>query len=287
LEMLAVSWSSYFATFFLAALACGALSRRGFLPLHVSALIGSGAYIFAFMCGAGWRPIVAGVAACAGTAVLSAATGVVFWRVGGAAASLACMALQLLFDQYARTAAWTGGASGLWATLPLLGDPYRTLVVILLSALGATLYSLYQRTAAARFVVLEGQSRLLATAVGIQRSRRSVMLASCVAGGCAALAGIVGTLQTVIVSPSSFSLYQGLLYVCIVLLVGYRHLGAIAMGSVLFAVFPEVLRLAGLGNIEASAWRGVVLGLAVFVVALLQTPRARSKTSATPIGAVA
>src|SRR5206468_646747 len=195
--MLAASWSSYFASFFLAGLACGALSRRGFLPLHVSALVGCAAYVFGSLCAAGWSPIVAGLGAFIATAVLSAATGVLFWRTSGAAASLACMAIQLLFDQYVRAATWTGGASGLWSTLPLIADSHRTLLTVALSAFGAILYSLYQATAAARFVVLDGPARLLATAVGIRRSRRSVVFAGGVAGACAALAGIVGTLQTV------------------------------------------------------------------------------------------
>jgi ABC-type branched-subunit amino acid transport system permease subunit len=146
------------------------------------------------------------------------------------------------------------------------------------------LYVLFQKTAAARLLVLAGHSRLLVAELDVS-PMSTALLANTVCGLCAGGAGIAMALQTGLVAPSSFSLYRGLLYVSGVILVGYRHLGPLVVATALIALLPEVLRLVGLGDVDASAWRGVIVGAGVLLVVVLQAPHTISRAASKPVGA--
>jgi hypothetical protein len=103
MDTLISAWLMYFASYFLAALACAVLVRRGLLPLHISAVAGAGAYVFAAVCGVGLDPVLAFLIGLCGAVVFASVTGLFFIRVSGAGASLGAMAIQLLFDQYVRS----------------------------------------------------------------------------------------------------------------------------------------------------------------------------------------
>lgn len=276
MDILAATWLSQFGAFFLAALGCAALSRRGFLPLHISAVAGVSAYAMAAFGQRGVPAAVGVVAALLCAIAFAVVTGLFFQRVNGASASLGAMAIQLLFDQYVRSVDWTGRTSGLWEGVPITSTTER-LVVVTVALVGcALLYRVFQAMAASRLLILDGQSPVLSATLG-HSSQTSMLVAAVMCGMCAGSAGIITALQTGIVSPAGFSLHRGLLYVSAVILVGYRRLRPLAFASLLVALMPELLRQIGLGNADASAWRGVIVGLLVLLVVIMQAPRARTR----------
>jgi branched-chain amino acid transport system permease protein len=274
-SILLSAWACYFTSFFLAALACGVISRRGFLPLHIPAIIGVGAYAFAGFAGRGGiSPLVSALGALLGASVFGAFTGLLFIRLRGASAALATIAIQLAFDQYAQSAEWTGGSAGLWQGIPVLPPTQKLIVCAIVIAICSFLYRCYQHAAVARQVTADGISPTLYKSVSTISSTRPLVAASTLLGFIGGCAGLVIPLQMGFISPSSFSLHLGLLYVGIVLLVGHERIFAIAIGSLFVSILPEMLRILGFGSVETSAWRSVIVGLAVLAVVLLQAPRA-------------
>jgi len=104
----------------------------------------------------------------------------------------------------------------------------------------------------------------------------SMFIMNAIAGICAGCSGIIITLQMGFLAPPTFSLQNSILYVSVILVTGYKRVISIAVGSLLFSLLPEVLRICGLGNVEASAWRGVIVGAVILCVILLQIPRSRA-----------
>ena len=123
-----------------------------------------------------------------------------------------------------------------------------------------------------RLLVLDGHDPLLSKSIGT-KALIPMLVANVLVGLISGCAGVIVALQMVFISPPSFSLHWGLLYICVILLVGYDSLGSIAVGAFLLALLPELLRWFGLGNVDVSAWRGLIVGFAVLIVVLLQAPR--------------
>ncbi len=275
MAILLSTWACYFTSFFLAALACGVISRRGFLPLHIPAIIGVGAYTFVSLAGrGGFGPLVSAAAALFCASLFSAFSGLLFIRLRGASAALATIAIQLICEQYAQSAAWTGGSAGLWEGIPSLSPAEKLLVCGVLIVVCSFLYRQYQHAAVARQVTADGISPTLYRSVSTISITMPLAAASTLVGFIAGCAGLVLPLQMGFISPSSFSLHRGILYVGIILLVGHERIAAIGVGSLFVSVLPEALRTLGLGSVETSAWRGVIVGLAILAVVLLQAPRA-------------
>jgi branched-chain amino acid transport system permease protein len=268
------TWVSAFAAFFLATLACGVLSRRGFLPLHISALVGIGSYVFGALSGStGEHPFLGAACALMVTSLTAMVFGFLFLRTRAAAAALISIAIQFVFDQYFRTATWTGGSSGLSPGISDVSPAGKMLVSAGLVLTGAALFFVFQRTAAARLLTLDGQDPLLSNSIRTIDMKVPLLVANLLVGLFAACAGLIITLQIGFLSPSRFSLNSSLLYASVILLVGYSHAGSIALGSVILALLPEALRAIGLGTASSSAWRGVIVGVVVLGVVLLQAPR--------------
>ena len=276
MSILISAWVCYFASFFLGALACGVLSRRGFLPLHIPALIGLGAYTFVSLTGsAGINPFISALWSLLCTSVFSAVTGLLFVRLRAASAALATIAIQLVFAQYAQSAEWTGGTAGLWRGIPALSAPQKLLMCFVLITLCSFLYHRFQLAAVARQVTADGVSPTLYRSVSQVPTVVPLLASSALLGFVSGCAGLIIPLQMGFISPSSFSLHLGLLYLGIILLVGHQRIAAIAIGSLFVSILPEALRASGLGSVETSAWRSVIVGLAVLAVVILQAPRAR------------
>jgi ABC-type branched-subunit amino acid transport system permease subunit len=268
------TWACYFAIFYLACLCVGLLSRRGFIPLHVSALVGTGAYVFAALCGKpGFHPVTATFISLLATMAIATISGLVFLRVRGPAAAMATISMQFLFDRYVSTVAWTGGSAGTSQGLPILAPTARITFSVISVFFCGLLYMTFQRTSAARLLVVDGHSPLLSAFTTTTTPVIPVVLVNLLVGVFAGCAGLLLSLQTGFISPSSFSLNWSLLYAGTILLVGWRSLAAIAVGAFVLSLFPDLLRYVGFGQSDWSAWRGVVVGIIVALVVWLQFPR--------------
>jgi|GEM_PF-5845613 len=267
---------SQITVYFLAALACGAFVRMGFLPLHISCIAGLSAYAFAYLCGEGVYPVLSAFAGVCLSSIAASISGVIFLRVRRGSAALASIGLWFLFDRYVRTAEWTGGSEGLWRKIPCLSSTEKILLSALLDTFCALSYLLFQSTAAERLVTIQGHSPALGKTVIKSNLLMSMFIMNAIAGICAGCSGIIITLQMGFLAPPTFSLQNSILYVSVILVTGYKRVISIAVGSLLFSLLPEVLRICGLGNVEASAWRGVIVGAVILCVILLQIPRSRA-----------
>lgn len=268
------TWACYFAIFYLACLAVGLLSRRGFIPLHVSALVGTGAYLFAALCGIpGFHPVSAAFISILSTMAIATIAGLVFLRVRGPAAALVTISMQFLFDRYVSTAGWTGGSAGISQGLPILAPTARITFSVIAVCFCGLIYTAFQRTSASRLLVVDGHSPLLSAFTTTTMPVIPVVVVNTIVGVFAGCAGLLLSLQTGFISPSSFSLNLSLLYAGTILLVGWRSLGAIAIGAFVLSLFPDLLRYVGLGQSDWSAWRGFVVGVIVAFVVWMQFPR--------------
>jgi branched-chain amino acid transport system permease protein len=274
MSLLIGTWVCYFAIFYLACLGVGLLCRRGFVPLHVSALIGTGAYLFATFCGkAGFHPVISAFFSLIATMGIAVVSGMVFLRVRGPAAALATISMQFLFDRYVSTAEWTGGSAGTSRGLPIIATSERMYACILAILACALLYMIFQRTSASRLLVVDGLSPVLSTFTIRTPPVVPIIVVNLLVGFCAGCAGLLLTFQTGFISPSSFSLNWSLLYAGTILLVGWQNLGAIAVGAFVLSLFPNLLRYWGFGQSDWSAWRGVVVGVIIALIVWVQFPR--------------
>jgi ABC-type branched-subunit amino acid transport system permease subunit len=107
----------------------------------------------------------------------------------------------------------------------------------------------------------------------------AIVLINSVTGICAGCSGLIVTLQMGFIAPSTFALHNSILYISVILVAGYKRVDSIAVGSLVFALLPELLRISGFGNVEASAWRGVIVGAVILCVILLQIPRSGTANS--------
>jgi ABC-type branched-subunit amino acid transport system permease subunit len=274
------TWITYFAAFYCAALGCGVLVRRGFLPLHLSAVTGISAYAFAASCGH-FHSFPAAVAVALSTsAVFSLFVGSIFSRVRAASAALASIAIQLIFEEHVRTASWTGGSQGLWQGIPAMSPFQRVVLAAVLLAICSQLYRLFGHTTAARRITADGLSGKFYQSVSVHSAVVPILVANLLVGLLGGCAGILLALQIGLVAPATFSLYFSILYVSVILLVGYANLASIAFGSFILGVLPEVLRFTGLGTVNRSAWQGLIVGALLLSFVVLQLPRWNLRTSA-------
>lgn len=280
------AWIGQAVAILLAVLACATFMRRGIFPLHVSALVGAGAYGFAIGCKAGFlTPVAAAFLSVVTVVILSTCSSLLFARIRGTSAALAAIGLQALFEQFVRASDITGGAQGLWQGLPSLAGMAKTLLFLGLGLAGAGIFRAFLSTTAARLVTLDGNIPALSQSASAVGSRAPLAICSIVAGGCASASGIVLALHLGFVSPASFSLHWSLLYVGVIVLTGGDRVRTLLLGTLAFSLLPEVLRWAGMGTVDASAWRGVVAGAVVATLAIRQAPRpGRRFVSVAPSG---
>jgi len=268
------TWACYFTAFFLACLGCGLLLRRGFVPLHLSALVGISAFIFTAFCGkVGLHPILAAVIALIVVMGASALIGLIFLRMRGTAAALATISVQIIFDRYVATAEWTGASTGIWQGIPILSPGIKVVLCVLAIIICSSVYAAFQRTNASRLLIADGFNPLLVASTVPSLPITPLIVSNLAVGLCAGCAGLVFTLQTGFVSPTGFSLNWGLLYAGTILLVGWQNLGAIAIGAFILTLLPEILRYSGLGQSNLSAWRGFIVGVVIALVVWVQFPR--------------
>ena len=265
------TWVCYFAVFYLGCLGVGLLYRRGFLPLHLSALIGVGAYVFAALSGS--FGIMAGLFAVLVTSVVSLMSGLVLVRVRGAAAALATISMQFLFDRYVSTASWTGGSAGTALGFPIPSALHKIVASLIAILTCCFLYVMFQRTNASRLLIVDGHTPLLTASANFTSPIIPIVVVSLAVGFCAGLAGLLLVLQTGFIAPANFSLNWSLLYSGTILLAGWHRPKTIAIGAFLLALLPELLRFVGFGQSDWSAWRGVVVGFVVALVVWRQFPR--------------
>jgi len=265
-------WVSKFAEFFLAALACSVLSQRGHLSLHIPSVMGVGAYVFAACGQVGLSPLGGAAVGVLGAIVFAIVSGIVFLKTRGATAALASIGIQLIFEEYVRGASWTGGTEGLWQGIPEVSPVHKVFISAGVVLLCCLFFRFFQTRVAARLLVLDGYTPILSKSTGVK-----VVIPLLVANGVVGLAsgcgGLVLSLQMGSITPANFDLYRSILYVSVILLVGYDNLGSIAIGAFLFGTLSEILRAFGLGSVEYSAWRGFIVGVIVFAMVILQAPR--------------
>lgn len=278
------TWVCYFAVFYLGCLGVGLLYRRGFLPLHLSALMGVGAYVFAALSES--FGIVAGLFAVLVTSVVSLMCGLVLVRVRGAAAALATMSMHFLFDRYVSTASWTGGSAGMALGFPIPSELHKIVASLIAVLTGCFLYVMFERTNASRLLIVDGHTPLLTASANFTSPIIPIVVVSLAVGFCAGLAGLLLILQTGFIAPANFSLNWSLLYSGAILLAGWHRPKTIAIGAFLLALLPELLRFIGFGQSDWSAWRGVVVGFVVALVVWRQFPRMITPVGVAIIGKV-
>lgn len=274
MNILVSTWICYFATFFLACLGCGLLLRRGFVPLHLSALVGVSAYVFAAGCGkGGLHPAAAATISLIVVIGVATVTGLVFLRVRKSAAALITISMQLIFERYVSTAEWTGGSSGISQGIPLSSPEMKIAISIVTVFICCLIYNAFRKTSASRLLITDGYNPLLVMSTVPSKPLVSLLVANIAVGICTSGAGILLALQTGFVAPASFSLNWALLYAGTILLVGWQNLKAIAVGTFILTLLPEILRYSGLGQASISAWRGVIVGTIIAIVVWAQFPR--------------
>jgi len=269
---LILSWSGAFVAQYLGAVGAAIVAKRGFLPLHFAAVAGTSAYVFARLCAPAGPWLGAGAAIFAAV-TLSMLLGLCFLRLRGVTAALGSMVFQVVFELYVRVAGWTGGSQGLWQGIPSPGPAVALAMHGALVLLGTLVFSAYGRSDSAIVNVGDGCAPEALAAPSATFRLRALSWANGLAGAAAGLAGIVIAIRVGFVSPALFTLSQALSLVAVVMLAGHERWGRIAVAAFVLALLPDLLRLAGLGEAESSAWRGVLLGLLLVVMAIAQAPR--------------
>ena len=120
------------------------------------------------------------------------------------------------------------------------------------------------------------EDEVAAQAMGIN-TRNMKLLAFAIGASFAGIAGVLFAAFQGFVSPESFTLWESIVVLAMVVLGGIGHIPGVILGAVLLAIFPEVLRgvvqpiqnaLFGHVIVDAEILRQLIYGLALILIML-------------------
>ena len=120
------------------------------------------------------------------------------------------------------------------------------------------------------------EDEIAAKAMGIN-TRNMKLLAFAIGASFAGVAGVLFSAFQGFVSPESFTLWESIVVLAMVVLGGIGHIPGVILGAVLLAVFPEVLRaiaqpvqqaLFGHVVVDVEVLRQLIYGLALILIML-------------------
>lgn len=154
---------------------------------------------------------------------------------------------------------------------------YLVFYLFLLLAIGVAIVCLHlQNSRIGRAWIAIREDEIAAKAMGIN-TRNMKLLAFAIGASFAGLAGVFFAAFQGFVSPESFTLWESIVVLAMVVLGGIGHIPGVILGAVLLAIFPEVLRsvaqpvqnfLFGHAVVDVEVIRQLIYGLALILVML-------------------
>jgi len=154
---------------------------------------------------------------------------------------------------------------------------YLVFYLFLLLAISVAIICLHlQDSRIGRAWVAIREDEIAAKAMGIN-TRNMKLLAFAIGASFAGVAGVLFSAFQGFVSPESFTLWESIVVLAMVVLGGIGHIPGVILGAVLLAIFPEVLRgiaqplqqaLFGHVIIDVEIIRQLIYGLALILIML-------------------
>ena len=154
---------------------------------------------------------------------------------------------------------------------------YLVFYLFLLLAISVAIICLHlQDSRIGRAWVAIREDEIAAKAMGIN-TRNMKLLAFAIGASFAGVAGVLFSAFQGFVSPESFTLWESIVVLAMVVLGGIGHIPGVILGAVLLAIFPEVLRgiaqplqqaLFGQVIIDVEIIRQLIYGLALILIML-------------------
>lgn len=154
---------------------------------------------------------------------------------------------------------------------------YLVFYLFLLLAISVAIVCLHlQNSRIGRAWIAIREDEIAAKAMGIN-TRNMKLLAFAIGASFAGAAGVLFSAFQGFVSPESFTLWESIVVLAMVVLGGIGHIPGVILGAVLLAIFPEVLRgiaqplqqaLFGHVIIDVEIIRQLIYGLALILIML-------------------
>ncbi|WP_251371356.1 ABC transporter ATP-binding protein [Polynucleobacter sp. TSB-Sco08W16] len=154
---------------------------------------------------------------------------------------------------------------------------YLVFYLFLILAIAVTIVCLHlQNSRIGRAWVAIREDEIAAKAMGIN-TRNMKLLAFAIGASFAGVAGVFFSAFQGFVSPESFTLWESIVVLAMVVLGGIGHIPGVILGAIVLAVFPEVLRgvaepvqkaLFGHVIVDVEVIRQLIYGLALILVML-------------------
>jgi branched-chain amino acid transport system permease protein len=163
--------------------------------------------------------------------------------------------------------------------LGLIQVPHLYLVfyLFLVLAIAVTIVCLHlQNSRIGRAWVAIREDEIAAKAMGIN-TRNMKLLAFAIGASFAGVAGVLFSAFQGFVSPESFTLWESIVVLAMVVLGGIGHIPGVILGAIVLAVFPEVLRgvaepiqkaIFGHVIVDVEVIRQLIYGLALILIML-------------------
>jgi branched-chain amino acid transport system permease protein len=166
---------------------------------------------------------------------------------------------------------------------------YLVFYLFALLAIGVAIVCLHlQDSRIGRAWVAIREDEIAAKAMGIN-TRNMKLMAFAIGASFAGVAGVLFSAFQGFVSPESFTLWESIVVLAMVVLGGIGHIPGVILGAILLAVFPEVLRgvaepvqnfLFGHVLVDVEVIRQLIYGLALILVMLYRPGGIWQKRSA-------
>ena len=154
---------------------------------------------------------------------------------------------------------------------------YLIFYLFLLLAISVTIVCLHlQNSRIGRAWVAIREDEIAAKAMGIN-TRNMKLLAFAIGASFAGVAGVLFSAFQGFVSPESFTLWESIVVLAMVVLGGIGHIPGVILGAIVLAVFPEILRgvaepiqkaLFGHVIVDVEVIRQLIYGLALILIML-------------------
>ena len=154
---------------------------------------------------------------------------------------------------------------------------YLVFYLFLALAIAVTIVCLHlQNSRIGRAWVAIREDEIAAKAMGIN-TRNMKLLAFAIGASFAGVAGVLFSAFQGFVSPESFTLWESIVVLAMVVLGGIGHIPGVILGAIVLAVFPEVLRgvaepvqkaLFGHVIVDVEVIRQLIYGLALILIML-------------------
>ncbi|MCU0606693.1 MAG: branched-chain amino acid ABC transporter permease [Candidatus Edwardsbacteria bacterium] len=162
----------------------------------------------------------------------------------------------------------TGGPNGIMhigrpaiGALALGRPTHLYYIVLALIALAALLTSRLNRSRLGRALVAMREDETAARACGIDTTRLKV-LAFCLSAAVAGLMGVVFAAKMSFVSPESFTFWESVMVLCMVVLGGMASVPGVILGALALIVLPEAFR--GLQHYRMLVFGAAMIAMMIF-----------------------